>query len=275
MRKGKRVAILLFLFLNLYAILCGGLYFFQENLIFLPSQLPEDYSYLFDSPFQEMNHTTEDGASLNGLYFTVDDPIGTVLYFHGNAGDLSRWGEIAQFFVQKNLNVVIMDYRNYGKSTGTMSEALLYKDADLWYHVAQEKASQTHTPLYAYGRSLGATFATYIAATHGVQQLVLEAPFYSLESVAKDRFPILPVAGLLKYKFPTYTFINKVTAPVTILHGTEDGVVNYDQGKNLFDHFKGTNKKFVKIPEGGHNDLVLFQEYQNAISTLFKSSRAN
>lgn len=274
MRKGKRVAILLFVLLNLYAILCGGLYFFQENLIFLPSQLPEDYSYQFDTPFQEITHTTEDGASLNGLYFTVDKPVGTVLYFHGNAGDLSRWGEIAQFFVQKNLNVVIMDYRNYGKSTGTMDETFLYQDADSWYHLAQEKATETNTPLYAYGRSLGATFATYIAATHQVEHLLLEAPFYSLESVAKDRFPILPVSRLLKYQFPTYTYINKITAPVTIIHGTADGVVNYDQGKNLFDHFNGIDKKFISVPEGGHNDLVLFPEYQNAISELFKSSRA-
>lgn len=273
MHKGKRVVIALFLLLNLYAILCGGLYFFQENLIFLPSQLPAEYTYQFDTSFEELTQTTDDGAQLNGLYFYVDNPVGTVLYFHGNAGDLSRWGEIAQFFVQKHLNVIVMDYRNFGKSTGTMKESLLYKDADLWYHKAQEKATQANVPLYAYGRSLGTTFAAYIAATHQVKHLVLEAPFYSLESVAKDRFPILPVSMLLKYKFPTSSFINKVSAPVTIIHGREDGVVHYDQGEALYHHLSSSQKEFVTVPEGGHNDLVLHPEYQNAISAVFKSSR--
>ncbi len=97
------------------------LYFLQEKFIFLPSKLPQDYAYSFAFPHTEFNLETPDGAKLNGLHFKNGNSKGVILYFHGNAGDLSRWGEIALFFVEKQYDVVIMDYRTYGKSTGKLS----------------------------------------------------------------------------------------------------------------------------------------------------------
>ncbi|NNE03974.1 MAG: alpha/beta hydrolase, partial [Eudoraea sp.] len=101
------------------------LYFIQEKLIFLPTKLPVDFEYSFQYPFEEVFLTAEDGAVLNALHFKNKDPKGVILYFHGNAGDLSRWGQIATYFVKKNYDVVIMDYRTYGKSTGVLSEEAL------------------------------------------------------------------------------------------------------------------------------------------------------
>ncbi len=268
MRKLKRAGILLFIMGNLYGILCGGLYFFQENLLFLPSILPQEYTYTFSHDYEEIYLDQEDGARLNGLYFKVANPKGTILYFHGNAGDLQRWGEITSFFVAKDYNVIVMDYRGYGKSTGQRSEKMLYADSDLWYAFA--KANTPESQLIVYGRSLGTTFATYVASRNNPQNLVLETPFYSIEHEAKSRFPILPVKKLLKFKMPTYTFINEVKAPITFFHGTDDDVVNYDHGQRLFTTLTTNQKEFITIPDGGHNNLVIFPEYLDSIDSVLE-----
>ncbi|AWH72632.1 alpha/beta hydrolase [Dokdonia sp. Dokd-P16] len=266
MKKLKKPLIILFIVANLYAILCGGLYFFQDNLIFHPQQLPQDYYFDFEYPAEEVWLDAQDGARLHGLNFQVDEAKGTILYFHGNASSLARWGEIVQFFVKKQYNVVVMDYRQYGKSGGALTEQNLYDDSLLWYAFA--KAQYSTTPIISYGRSLGTTFATYVAAKETVSQLVLETPFYSIENEASSRFSILPVKKLLNYEFPTYRFINDVASPITVLHGTEDEVVAYDHGKRLFDSIDQEEKALITIAEGGHNNLIEFPAYEEAIDKV-------
>lgn len=266
MRKLKKPLILLFIVANLYAILCGGLYFFQENLIFHPSQLAQDYEFEFENAFEEVYLDIEEGQQIHGIHFPVQNAKGVVLYYHGNAGDVQRWGEITSFFTEKGYSAIVMDYRQYGKSGGKLSEEALYKDSLKWYAFA--KAQYPTTPLHIYGRSLGTTFATYVASKHSAEQLILETPFYSVENEAKSRFPFLPLKYLLKYKFPTHKFINEVQMPISIIHGTEDGVVNYEHGKKLLDHINSSKKEFITVPEGGHNNLVQFSEYLEVMETL-------
>lgn len=255
MPKFKRVGRVL---LVLYLLLTAMLYFLQEKIIFLPSELPQDYVYSFSEPFEEFFLTTEDGAKLNGLHFKRENPKGAILYFHGNAGDLSRWGEIATFFAQKEYDVLVMDYRTYGKSTGKLSEAVLFKDAQLFYDYALENYNENN--LIVYGRSLGCSIATHTASKNKPKKLVLETPFYNLLEVAKKRFPVLPVTWLLKYKFESNKYITKVSCPVSIFHGTEDAVVPYESGKKLFS-LATSKKEFITIEGGGHNDLINFKAY--------------
>ena len=262
-RSYKKALIISFVLLNIYGLLCGVIYFFQENLIFLPTKLSQDHSYVMDSPYEEIFLDAEDGARLNGLHFKAENSKGTILYYHGNAGDLQRWGQITQFFVDLNYSVIVMDYRGYGKSTGKRSMEALYADSELWYDYAKQHYSENEIILY--GRSLGTTFATYIASRNQVKNLVLESPFYSIEDVARSKFPILPVKSLLHYKFPTYQFINKVNCPITIYHGEDDSVIKYDQGERLFESIEKDAKTLISIPNGGHNDLVSFEEYTDTI----------
>ncbi|RMB60953.1 alpha/beta fold hydrolase [Dokdonia sinensis] len=266
MRKIKKPLILLFIVANLYAIGCGGLYFFQENLIFHPSRLVQDYEFEFENTFEEVYLDIEDGQRLHGIHFPVENAKGAMLYYHGNAGDVQRWGEITTYFVEKGYSVIVMDYRQYGKSGGTLSEEALYEDSLKWYAFA--KAQYSTTPLHIYGRSLGTTFATYVASKNPAEQLILETPFYSIQDEAKSRFPFLPLKHLLKYKFPTYSFINDVQMPISIIHGTDDGVVDYDHGKRLFDHISKSDKDLTTVPEGGHNNLIQFPEYLEVMETL-------
>ena len=263
MRKSKKAFIIVFVLLNIYGLLCGVIYFFQENLIFLPTVLTQEHVYEMDHSYEEITLESQDGAKLNGLHFKVENSKGTILYFHGNAGDLQRWGQLTEFFVEKGYSVIVMDYRGYGKSSGKKSMENLYADAELWYGYAKQEYPENEITVY--GRSLGTTFATYVSSKNKPQKLVLESPFYSISDVAKLRFPILPIRTLLHYKFPTYLYINGVACPITIYHGTKDRVISYLQGKKLFESIESESKQLIPVPNGGHNDLVSFEEYYDTI----------
>ncbi|MBV1923159.1 MAG: alpha/beta hydrolase [Flavobacteriaceae bacterium] len=267
--KKKRFYILAFVLLNLYGLLCGVLYFFQENLIFLPTVPSQEHVFVMENPFEEIFLETDDGAKLNGLHFKSENPKGAILYYHGNAGDLQRWGTITNFFVEKGYDVLLMDYRGYGKSTGKKSMESLYSDSELWYDFMKNHYSEED--IIIYGRSLGTTFATYVASKNQPKNLILESPFYNITEVGKSRFPFLPVSSLLHYTFPTNEYIKEVKIPITIFHGTNDKVIKFDFGKKLFDSIKMKNKSFIRIPSGGHNDLINFEEYQKNIDLALEN----
>ena len=239
------------------------LYFVQEKIIFLPTQLAVDYEFRFENPFEEVFLDASDGARLHALHFTNDRPKGLILYFHGNAGDLSRWGEITQYFVEQGFDVLISDYRTYGKSTGVLNEANLHQDAELFYTYALQRYNEAD--IIVFGRSLGAAIATPLAAKHQPRQLLLETPFYNLHDVAKTRFPFLPTKALLKYIFESDKAIGKVKCPIAIFHGTDDSVVAYDSGKRLFEAIEKVPKRFYTIDGGGHNDLIEFERYREGV----------
>ncbi|MEN8799525.1 MAG: alpha/beta fold hydrolase, partial [Flavobacteriaceae bacterium] len=118
-----------------YIIFTSMIYFLQERFIFLPTRLPQQYEYNFEHQYLEFNLGAADGAQLNALHFKIPDPKGIILYFHGNAGNLSRWGEIAGALSREyQYDVVVMDYRTYGKSTGSLSEEALHQDGQLFYN---------------------------------------------------------------------------------------------------------------------------------------------
>jgi len=214
-------------------------------------------------PFEEVSLKSDDGAILNGLHFRREDPKGLILYFHGNAGNLQRWGELTEFFVEKGFDVIVMDYRGYGKSTGIRTMETLYSDAGLWYDYANEQYAENM--IIVYGRSLGTAIATYVASKHDPAKVILETPFYSLTEIAMNRFPILPVKSLLHYPFPSYQYINDISCPITIYHGDNDEVIDLSYGKKLYDSIINEDKEFLLVPDGGHNNLVLFDEYKNTI----------
>ena len=263
MRRFKRIVQIL---ITGYILIVIMLYFFQEKLIFLPTKLPQNYSYSFSQPFEEIFLKTDDGAVLNGLHFSREEPKGAILYFHGNAGDLSRWGNIVTFFVDKGFDVIVMDYRSYGKSSGKLSEEALFKDAQLFYDYALNHYGPEQ--LILYGRSLGTGIATKLASENPIGRLILESPYYSLEDIARERFPFLPIRWLMKYKLKSNEYIQLVRCPVSIFHGTEDAVVPFESGERLYEAIPFKQKQFIKVTGGAHNNLVEFAEYQNGLDQV-------
>lgn len=260
-RKLRRI---LAVFVILYVMIGSSLYFLQEKLMFLPTTLDEDFTYSFQYPFEELFLKPEENVLINALHFKNENPKGVILYFHGNAGDLSRWGQITEYFVKKNYDVLVMDYRTYGKSKGKLSEQGFYNDAQYCYDYLKDRYNESDIVLY--GRSLGTGIANYLASKNRPKQLVLETPYYSISDIAKHRFPMFPVTSLIKYKFNSFEFILDVTCPITIIHGTDDQVVPYSSGKKLFEIAPKDNVSIKTIEGGGHNNLVSFDAYHEAIN---------
>lgn len=246
----------------------ASLYFFQEKLIFRPTTLSQDFTFNFSNPFEELFLKAEDGAVINAIHFKTENPKGVILYFHGNAGDLSRWGKITEFFVEKNYDVFVMDYRTYGKSKGTLSEQALYNDAQMCYNYVLERYAASEITIY--GRSLGTGMATYLASNNNPKKLILETPFYSLTDVAKYRFSLFPTKKLLKYDFPSYKYVQDINCPILIFHGTDDGVIPYASSEKLFNSMNQKDKMFFTIENGEHNNLIEFDSYRKQIQKILQ-----
>ncbi|MDU8885612.1 alpha/beta hydrolase [Yeosuana sp. MJ-SS3] len=265
-REKPKLKKVIIIFVIMYLGIASTLYFLQDNILFRPTVLAKDFEYKFSYPFEELFLNPEEGVVINALHFTNIKPKGVILYFHGNAGDLSRWGKIMEYFVQLNYDVLVMDYRTYGKSTGALSQEGLYRDAQFCYDYLKKSYPEEYITVY--GRSLGTTFAAFVASKNNPKQIILETPYYSMSDVAKLRFPLLPTKYLLKYKLPTYSFMNKIDCNILILHGSEDKVIKISSAEKLFEVAPENQTTFIAIEGASHNDLINFEEYHNAIKDL-------
>ncbi len=238
-------------------------------MLFQSEELPNNYMFQFEYPFNEFFLKTKDGNQLNAIHFSTTNPKGVILYFHGNKGSLKRWGSIASFFVKKKYDVVVMDYREYGKSTGKIDEYLLYEDAQLFYNYV--KSQYPENQIIVYGRSLGTGIAIKVASENQPNHLILETPYYNIRDVAESWFPYFPVNLILQYKLPSNVFIQKVSCDITIYHGTNDKVVPYQSGERLFKSIPNLNKKMITVEGGTHNNLIEYDTYLNTIDEILKN----
>jgi alpha-beta hydrolase superfamily lysophospholipase len=260
----KRLKFLVVAILTIYLAFMTIFYSIQEHIIFRPASLELSHQFYFEVPFEELFFETDEKTTINALLFKAKSPKGVVLYFHGNAGNLQRWGEITSKLTKYNYDVLVIDYRNYGKSSKTLSEAGLYHDALFCYDWL---ISQNYGNIIVYGRSLGCAMASYVASMRKVRHVILETPFYNIADVASRRFPILPVKKLIKYRFPNNEFAHQISAPVTILHGTNDRVVPIKSALNLYKLY-GERATFIQIDGAMHNNLSDFSLYWDGIGTI-------
>ncbi len=260
----KHMLVLAVLF-GFLLIICG-IYFLQEKVIFFPSKLPVDFQYTFSQRFEERNFDVEDNIRINALHFKVENPKGLVFYSHGNAGDLSSWGLIAKDFLSNQYDLLIYDYRGYGKSSGKISERNLYNDAEFIYKELLREYSAEN--IIVYGRSIGTGVASYVASKHHPKLLILESPYLNLPDLAGRIFPILP-RRLLRYQFRNDLFIQEATCPVVIFHGTEDEIIPFESSIKLQELFKDGDR-LVTIQGGHHNDLSNFEFYHNELALVLK-----
>ncbi len=251
------------MFILIYLAILLGYYFFQERIIFQPKTISKNYTYSFAANFEEINLKAKDSASINGILFTVKNPKGVILYFHGNKGSLDRWGKISLTLTHYGYDVFVMDYRGYGKSTGIRTETLMYNDAQLCYeHLLK---SYHENSIVVYGRSLGGTFATYVASKNNPKLLILEATFSNMKDVMNNKLPILPYAHLLKFKFETSQLISKVTVPTIIFHGNKDRLVSVDLSKKLYKQANKKYTKFIELNGATHHNIGEFKNYINSL----------
>jgi pimeloyl-ACP methyl ester carboxylesterase len=248
----------------------GGilLYLLQEKIIFLPEQTDQDHEYTFVVPFEERFLAGDDGAKIHALHFKPDIAKGIIVYFHGNAGNLERWGEVVEPLANLGYEVLIMDYRGYGKSTGKRTKDRMLKDSERVYQEALK--SWKEEEVIVYGRSLGSSFASHIGGNFQPSKVILEAPFHSMADLAKNTIPIYPVKQILRFNFDNERSLSECAARVYIFHGNEDSVVPFESGSKLFDRID-CEKSFYEIDGGGHNDLQLFDEYWVMLRAILNS----
>ncbi len=258
----------LFYFLTaFYALICILLYFFQEQLIFFPEKLAIDHTFHFNGEFEEKFFQVDNETTVHAIHFFAENPKGVILYFHGNAGSLDSWGEVADDFVKMNYDVLISDFRGFGKSSGKMSETNFNQDAQMLYDFLLEKYDANRITIF--GRSLGTGVAVDLASKNNAKRLILETPFANFADLAQSRFKIFPVKALLKFGFYNKDKMEKVDYPVYIFHGTNDEVIPFSHAKELESVLK-PGSTFTTIQFGSHNNLFTFEEYWTKIKAILE-----
>lgn len=258
----KGLLIIALVLATLYGVICIAIYSLQEKMIFPGPALPVDYSFFLPSGLEvEEVHLTSGEASLHGLYASAPQAKGVVLYFHGNGGSVQDWISVAPDFVRHQFDVLIMDYRGYGKSRGERTQELMLEDAELAYNFVLQKWPDKS--IIVYGRSLGSGFGTYIASKYPAACLMLETPYFSLKKVSQDRFPWLPVGPLLRFPMPSHQYLEKVSCPIFMIHGTEDQVIPVIHSRLLEKVPKDKYVVYEEIPGGMHSNLSAYSQYED------------
>ena len=252
--------------LFLYLIVCLLYYFMQPKLLFKRKQFPVDFPFHYEFPFEELFWKTDDGNTLNGLWFKTPNPKGVILFLHGNSGHMGRSGNYFKRIQNLGYDVVMYDYRGYGKSTGTPTKQSLYSDSlEIFDWVKQQ---YPNTKIIVHGLSLGSHIASYVASHRALHLLILETPFLKIENAAKYRYPILPVKLLLRYPFNTAEFLSNITCPIHVFHGDCDKIVPLSEPQSFPKY--NPNVTLTIIKDGNHKNLHDFPLYQSTLEMLLK-----
>ena len=244
------IAVVLFcLYLGMAAIL----YFAQRSMMYFPETVHTTPAQAGLPEAEEVTLTASDGERLVAWHVAPrrDKPV--VLYFHGNGGALRYRVERFRTLIRDGVGIIGIEYRGYGGSSGSPSEAGLIADAKAAYAFA---ATRYPAPqLVVWGESLGTGVAVVLAAEKPLGRVILEAPFTSAAAVASTRYWYLPVRLLMKDQFRSEESVGKIIAPVLILHGVHDHTVPYAMGERMFELTKAPNKHIVRFLDGDHEDL--------------------
>lgn len=238
----------------IYLALLLYLYFNQVNMIHLPempSRQVRATPQLIDLSYEPVTLTTDDGIALQGWFLPIDNPRATLLFFHGNAGNISHRLDSLQLFHELGLAVFILDYRGYGESKGEITEAGLYQDAQAAWRYLSETRGIPSDEILLFGRSLGGAVAAYLAERYPAMGLVLESTFTSLPDMAAELYPWLPARSLARFQYDTRNRLSKIEMPLLVIHSKEDDIIPYSHGRELFDLAKEP-KRFLHL-NGGHN----------------------
>ncbi|WP_153797943.1 alpha/beta hydrolase [Foetidibacter luteolus] len=262
----KAVKIILKTLLIIYLAAGIALYFLQDKIMFHPKVLPSDYVFKFTDSFKEASIRYDSATTFHFVkFFPKDTAKGIVIYFHGNRGSIERYRRFVNNFTKHGYEVWMMDYVGFGKSTGIPGEQMMYEEAMQIYKMA--RVHFTPQRIVIYGKSLGTGVATQLASRRDCRRLILETPYYSMVSVAQHYAWMYPVSLMVKCKLPTNEYLPKVTAPVTIFHGTEDDVIPYSNAVKLKTLLK-PGDEFITLPGGDHRNLNSFPVMQQKLDSL-------
>ncbi len=258
------------LFIIIFLIL-GKVYFkwFERRNIYFPSERIEYTPEQIFLKYEDISFKTKDNCLLNGWFVPAGKKAGqtvpglenpTLIFCHGNAGNIGDRIEFLRIFYNLGLNVFIFDYRGYGQSQGCPSEEGTYLDTCAAYDYICSRPDIDKGKIIVYGESLGAAMAIDLAVHKDInlKAVIIYGGFSSTKDMARAIYPFLPLWRLVSIKYDSLSKIKDVTIPKLILHGTYDEIVPFNQGEKLF-QAAVEPKEFVSL-EGTHNDAILVQE---------------
>ena len=246
----------------------------DRSFIYFPAPYPDGhYLSAARAPYiRDIWFRAEDKVLLHGWYLKADSPLATVIYSHGNAGNLSYGFDLYRRLRAEGLNVFAYDYRGYGRSEGTPTENGLYKDARAAYARALELDGVDSNKIVLWGFSLGGAVSVRNALQHRPAGIILESAFTSLHDLGQIHYPSVVVSLLLHTRFSTIEEIPKIQTPILFIHGTMDEIVPLDQAHRLYEAARPP-KTIYEVPGAGHNDVSLVggDEYFRRVMDFIRS----
>ena len=252
-----------------------ALMIFENHFIYFPQKYPRGpYEQARSIPnLQDCWITTSDGVKIHGWYAPAESAKATLVIAHGNAGNISHRYLLLRPLQRHGYNVLMYDYRGYGRSEGSPSEDGIYQDgrAALDYALALPGADSSHT--FLWGTSLGGAVAVDVATQRAVAGVILESTFTSAKDVASALYPFLPVRYFLRTKLNSIGKIKALHVPVLFMHGSHDTIIPIRFGRKLFQE-ANEPKEFYEIPGADHNDTFFVggEEYFNRIDRFVTSA---
>ena len=243
-----------------YGLLVVVVYFMQGRMLYLAevpgralTMTPTDAGM----DYEDVSIETTDGVTLHG-WFIAGRSSQVLLFFHGNAGNISHRLDSISQFSDLGLSVLIIDYRGYGQSEGRTTEKGIYRDADAaWRHLTEERGVVA-SDIVVFGRSLGASVASRLAMEHQPLALILESSFTSVPDVAQDIYPWLPVRWLSRLSHATRDYVRDVQCPVLVIHSRDDEIIPFHHGETIF--ASANEPRTLLAIRGTHNDAFLRDE---------------
>ncbi len=235
-----------------YLGVCVVIALFQARLIYFPTRgchaTPADVGL----SFEDLRLTTKDGVSIAAWYVPHPDPKGSVIFCHGNAGNMSDRLHSIKLLHDMGKSVLIFDYRGFGLSEGRPSEKGTYEDAEAAWRYLIETRDESPDRVVLFGRSLGGAVAIELARRHTPAALVVESTFTSVVDIGRAHYPFLPVRFLVTYRYASIEKVGQITCPKLFIHGRDDTLIPLSNGRKLFDA-AAEPKQFIETP-GEHNE---------------------
>ena len=250
----------------------GYLYSIQEREIFAFPKLEENYQFAWTIPHEEMMIPTSNDGKINALLFHAkgEKAKGAIFYCHGKGSNMShpKWGDLLERYTGLGFDFFMLDYRGAGKSRGEMIEDQMLNDCNEVYQVVKARYGEENVTVY--GKSLGTSFATYVASNNHPRTLILEAPFFNLFDVACSTLPSVPpfmISMVLKYPLKTNEWLANVNCPVYLLHGTSDEIIPHSASMRLKTVVEKNNQPvdLLILEKGDHDHLFKFEAYNEKI----------
>jgi fermentation-respiration switch protein FrsA (DUF1100 family) len=241
-----------------YAAVVLLVFLFQSRLVYFPQigrevvLTPQSYGL----QFEPVTIATEDREKLSAWWVPAASSQGTVLIFHGNAGNMSHRLDYLQMFHKLGYASLIIDYRGYGTSTGTPSEEGTYRDAEAAWRWLLDERGIREGDIVLMGESLGAAVAAWLAARVRPRAVVLASTFTSVPDLGAQVYPFLPVRLVSRFSYDNMAAVRTIKSPLLIAHSREDDIIPYSHGRALFE--AGNEPKQFLEMSGGHNDGFLF-----------------